>query len=385
MARIEPLTPPYESDVHEQLTRMMPPGVDPIGLFRTFARNMAMTTAMNGWGGYELGRTLSLSKRHREIVIDRVTARCGCEYEWGVMSRSSPTPSGSRTSRSGHSHQARAADDCWDDPTERLLIEAVDSLHDTSDIDDELFGRLGAALSDAQLLDLFMLTGWYHAISFCARAARVDLEPGAPTSRRSRVGRPDGSRSSAGVSGLSHWRARGGGTGMTMTAATTWVNTRTSLVPVVVDPASAGGTSETPVSTTAVTVNVCAGRFAQRVMATAITIPTAVQISVATAKPRTGMGSAVSAPNPPASIETSLTRATAATSSVATAAATPAKAPTRSSDRRDGAAVVSRVSLVNDAVVRFMAVLPCCRGRPRWACMYSTNGHRPDRQLARDF
>ncbi len=85
---------------------------------------------------------------------------------------------------------------------------------------------------------------------------------------------------------------------MTMTAATTWVNARTSLVPVVVDPASAGGTSETAVSTTAVTVNVCAGRFAQRVMATAIKIPTAVQISVATAKPRTGMGSAVSAPKP---------------------------------------------------------------------------------------
>jgi hypothetical protein len=73
------------------------------------------------------------------------------------------------------------ADGCWDDPVERLLIEAVDSLHDTSDIDDELFARLQASLTDAQLLDLFMLTGWYHAISFCARAARVDVEPGAPT------------------------------------------------------------------------------------------------------------------------------------------------------------------------------------------------------------
>jgi hypothetical protein len=73
------------------------------------------------------------------------------------------------------------ADGCWDDPVEPLLIEAVDSLHDSNDIDDELFARLRGALSDTQLLDLFMLTGWYHAISFCARAARVDLEPGAPT------------------------------------------------------------------------------------------------------------------------------------------------------------------------------------------------------------
>jgi len=33
----------------------------------------------------------------------------------------------------------------------------------------------------AQLLDLLLLCGWYHAISFTARAARVPLEDGAPT------------------------------------------------------------------------------------------------------------------------------------------------------------------------------------------------------------
>jgi hypothetical protein len=25
-----------------------------------------------------------VSRRHREIVIDRTCARCGCAYEWGV-------------------------------------------------------------------------------------------------------------------------------------------------------------------------------------------------------------------------------------------------------------------------------------------------------------
>jgi alkylhydroperoxidase family enzyme len=180
VARIEPLTPPYEPDVEALLDRMMPPGVDPIGLFRTFARNMAMTAAMNGWGGYELGRTLSLDKRQREIVIDRVTARCGCEYEWGVHVAFFADAVGLSHEQVRSLTAGEPADDCWDDPIERLLIEAVDSLHDTSDIDDELFARLRESLDDAQLLDLFMLVGWYHAISFCARAARVDLEPGAP-------------------------------------------------------------------------------------------------------------------------------------------------------------------------------------------------------------
>jgi hypothetical protein len=35
-------------------------------------------------------------------------------------------------------------------------------------------------LSDEQRLDLLLLAGWYHAIAYVARAARVPLEPGAP-------------------------------------------------------------------------------------------------------------------------------------------------------------------------------------------------------------
>ena len=84
MPRIPTLEPPYERDVADCLTAMMPPGQTPIGLFRTFARNLPMTTAMRDWGAHELGPALSLSRREREIVIDRTCALCGCEYEWGV-------------------------------------------------------------------------------------------------------------------------------------------------------------------------------------------------------------------------------------------------------------------------------------------------------------
>ncbi len=35
-------------------------------------------------------------------------------------------------------------------------------------------------LSDAELLDLMMLAGWYHAISYAANGAQVSLEPGTP-------------------------------------------------------------------------------------------------------------------------------------------------------------------------------------------------------------
>ena len=79
MPRIAPLEPPYTEAVGAQLASMMPAGVPPIGLFRVFARHLPMTGAMHGWGRYQLGRQLTLTMREREIVIDRTSARCGCE------------------------------------------------------------------------------------------------------------------------------------------------------------------------------------------------------------------------------------------------------------------------------------------------------------------
>jgi alkylhydroperoxidase family enzyme len=180
VTRIHPLEPPYSDEIGAQLTSMMPSGVPPIALFRAFAHNLPMTVAMHGWGRYELGRTLSLSMRDREIVIDRTTARCGCEYEWGVHTamfagRVGLTPAQITSLAHGDSR-----DECWESERERLLIAAVDSLHDTSDVDDELWSRLSQHLNEPQLLDLLLLCGWYHAISFAARASRLANEPGAP-------------------------------------------------------------------------------------------------------------------------------------------------------------------------------------------------------------
>src|SRR6476469_520304 len=84
MPRITPISPPFAPEVARQLEAMMPPGVPPILLFRTFVTNLPMTEAMGGGGAYELSRRLSVSMRDREIRIDRTCARCGCEYEWGV-------------------------------------------------------------------------------------------------------------------------------------------------------------------------------------------------------------------------------------------------------------------------------------------------------------
>lgn len=179
MSRIEPLQPPYEQPTGELLGEMMPPGQPPIGLFRTFVRNDAMTRAMRSWGSYELSAQLSLSMRERELIIDRTTARCGCEYEWGVhvaffADRVRLTPSQLRSITRGSPDDA-----CWTEPRERLLLQMVDALHDHADVNDALWAELDQHFGAAEILDATMLCGWYHAISYTANTAQVDREPGA--------------------------------------------------------------------------------------------------------------------------------------------------------------------------------------------------------------
>ena len=181
MARIESLEAPFEPDVKAQLDSMMPPGIDPIILFRTFVKNLAMTRAMQSWGSYELGRGLSVDVRDREIVIDRTCARCGCEYEWSVHVAFFAERATLTHDQVVSVTHGGPGDACWESDRDRLLISLVDALHDESDVSDELWTDLRSHFEETQLLDLMMLCGWYHAISFTARGARVPLEDGAPT------------------------------------------------------------------------------------------------------------------------------------------------------------------------------------------------------------
>lgn len=181
MSRIAPLEHPFAPDVAEQLAAMSPPGTPPIGLFRLFARNLPMARAMGGWGRHELGRTLSVGMREREIVIDRTCARCGCEYEWGVHVAFFAERVGLGAEQVASLAGGGPADPCWTSGRDRLLVRLVDALHAAADVEDDLWAQLAAEFSEPQLLDLLLLCGWYHAISFVARAARVPLEPGAPT------------------------------------------------------------------------------------------------------------------------------------------------------------------------------------------------------------
>jgi len=172
--RVAPLEPPYDDETAAVLDLLGPP----IQLFRVFARRPELARGIAGWGHYYLSRRSALSLRQRELVIDRTAALCGADYEWGVhiavfAEKAALSPDQVRSLAQG-----RPDDACWADAADRAVIRAVDELHATNDLADDTWSELADALGEMGAVDLLLLTGWYHAISYAVRALRLPLEPG---------------------------------------------------------------------------------------------------------------------------------------------------------------------------------------------------------------
>ncbi|UYN96280.1 MAG: carboxymuconolactone decarboxylase family protein [Enhydrobacter sp.] len=173
MSRIAPDTPPYEPAVAAELARIMPPGVEPLLLFRTMARSPRVFTKLFAGGLLDKG---PLTLRHREIVIDRTTARLGCEYEWGVHIAFFARRVGFEAEHVAAIVHGPASADCWS-PAEQALIALVDDLVDRRTIAETTWQALRTHFNEAQALEAIALTGYYHTISFLCRGLDLPLEP----------------------------------------------------------------------------------------------------------------------------------------------------------------------------------------------------------------
>ena len=172
--RLEPLAPPYDGASSQALDLLGPP----IQLFRVLARRPDRARGIAGWGGYYLSRKSAMSLRHRELVIDRTTALCGAHYEWGVHVAFFAEKAGLDADQLQSLATGSAADPCWTDPADTAVLSAVDDLHRDHDLSDRAWAGLDEAIGGEAALELTLLTGWYHAISFAVRSLRLPLEPG---------------------------------------------------------------------------------------------------------------------------------------------------------------------------------------------------------------
>jgi alkylhydroperoxidase family enzyme len=173
--RIAPLEPPYETEVGAELARFMPPGVPPLALFRTLARNPRVLRKF--FAGSLLDRG-SLSLRERELAILRTCWKCRSEYEWGVHVTVFAKRAGLSEDEVRATCQAIPRDGVLS-KRDASILRLCDALHDTSDVDDALFAELAREFESAQIVELLVLAGFYHTVSFVTNALRIDPEPSA--------------------------------------------------------------------------------------------------------------------------------------------------------------------------------------------------------------
>ena len=175
-ARIRPLEAPFDDRVADTLAAMMPPGMPPIALFRTVAHNPRVLQRFQNGSLLDRG---SIARRDREIVILRTTARCGSEYEWGVhvaffAERVGLAPETVAATRTGEPSDPAFSE------RDRVLVRTVDALHERSTVDEAVWEDLRSSFTDEQIVEILVLAGFYHMVSFVTNAVAIENEPGAP-------------------------------------------------------------------------------------------------------------------------------------------------------------------------------------------------------------
>jgi len=175
--RLAPLDPPHPPETAAHLAALMPKGWSgpALALFRLWARHLPMAEALRGVGRYVLAGG-ALAPRDRELLIFRTCARCGCEYEWGVHAAFFPARVGLTPELVAASRSAASDDPIWS-ARDALLVRAADELHDSATLSDALWRELAAHWDEVQLLELLLVAGFYHLVSYTANAARLAPEP----------------------------------------------------------------------------------------------------------------------------------------------------------------------------------------------------------------
>ena len=134
-----------------------------------------MACALYDLGGLILARG-ELEPADREILILRTCARCGAEYEWGVHAVSYPPRVGISDAQVTATYRSTPDDPIFD-TRQLLLMQIADELHDTSTLGDATWNAMADCFNEAQCLEVLLVAGFYHYISFTVNATQTAREP----------------------------------------------------------------------------------------------------------------------------------------------------------------------------------------------------------------
>jgi alkylhydroperoxidase family enzyme len=171
-----PRIPPLPADERDERTTELLRGLmggGEMNIFTTLARHPKLLKRWAAFGGTLLAGG-DLPAREREILILRTGANCQSHYEWGQHVRigkdAGLTDDEIRMIFEG-------PDAGWE-ADDRALVVAADELHNDSRISDGTWAALRARYDDKQLIELLMVVGQYHLVSFTLNSLGVEREAG---------------------------------------------------------------------------------------------------------------------------------------------------------------------------------------------------------------
>lgn len=170
-ARIPPAQAPFSPGIQQRMDEIMR-GAPPLTLFTTLARDERLFHKFFNAGLLDKG---NLTLREREIVIDRITALSGSEYEWGVHIAIYAAKAGFSEAQIDSLATGGSQDACWSAP-EKTLLQACEALHADCRIDDTLWQELRSIHGEAAILEILMLAGFYRTVSYLTNALEIPRE-----------------------------------------------------------------------------------------------------------------------------------------------------------------------------------------------------------------
>lgn len=176
-SRIKPLQAPFTDEVTQDFNVVMPAGMPVLGIFRTVAKNPRVLNRMVNGGLLDKG---SISIADRELVILRACGLCKAEYEWGVHVSLFAKKAGFNQAQINDTCSAQCHYSLWNEE-QQLILKMVEQLHINQKINDTLWEQLNRAYEEEQLIELVMLAGLYHTVSFMVNAFNIQNESFAAT------------------------------------------------------------------------------------------------------------------------------------------------------------------------------------------------------------
>jgi 4-carboxymuconolactone decarboxylase len=146
----------------------------PYNIYRTLAHHPEL---LKQWLVFADGIRFTgrLPPRATELLILRTGWNCRSEYEWGQH-----VPWAREAGVTDAELDALCRDVDADDwsHTDAALLRAADDLHATSTVSDDTWDELATAFDAAQLVEIVLLVGQYHGVSFLLNALRIERDPG---------------------------------------------------------------------------------------------------------------------------------------------------------------------------------------------------------------